>query len=214
MPQPKLLQSLSALCAIDENSRLSDVLPWMAPTRTSDPNGVGDTTPEIVHPLQAYWSMPSEVARVVGYFTRCSDRLPESSRDARLWCYGYDIDNMKALLDAASEAASLLHKQVKAARFKRPADAGSEPAVQLGFWQASEVQFYELLDKVVKTNLKNNAQLAPLYREWLLDIQCVALSQFDSWVLAVPAFPTHVGMNRASEAASLMEKDPDQVHQI
>jgi CRISPR system Cascade subunit CasA len=92
----------------------------------------------------------------------------------------------KALLDVASEAASLLHKQVKAAWFKRPADVGNEPAVQLGFWQASEAQFYELLDKVVKTDLKDNAQLAPLYRKWLLDVQGVALSQFDVWVLAAP----------------------------
>jgi CRISPR system Cascade subunit CasA len=282
----------------DENPKLSDVLPWMVPTRTSDPNGVGDTTPETVHPLQAYWSMPRrirldftdvsagvcdlcgepserlvhqyrtrnygvnytgawrhpltpysydpkgenvplpikgqkngigyrhwlgltlgnearqpEAARVVGYFTRCSDRLPVSARDARLWCYGYDMDNMKArcwydstlplhviapesvddlvrvvksLLDVANEAASLLHKQVKAAWFKRPADVGSEPAVQQGFWQASEAQFYELLDKLVKTDLKDNTQLAPLYRDWLLIVQGVALSQFDTWVLAVP----------------------------
>jgi len=282
----------------DENPKLSDVLPWMAPTRTSDPNGVGDTTPETVHPLQAYWSMPRrirldfvdvaagscdlcgessdrllhqyrtqnygvnytgvwlhpltpysydpkganvplpikgqkggigyrhwlgltlgneakqpEAARMVSYFVRCSDRLPTSARDARLWCYGYDMDNMKArcwydstlplhvippesvddlvrvvkvLLDVASEAASLLHKQVKAAWFKRPADVGNEPAVQLGFWQSSETQFYKLLDKVVKTDLKDNAQLAPLYREWLLAVQSVALSQFDLWVLSAP----------------------------
>jgi CRISPR system Cascade subunit CasA len=92
---------------------------------------------------------------------------------------------VKALLDVANEAASSLHKQVKAAWFKRPADEGSEPAVQLGFWQSSEAQFYELLDKVVKTDL-TDAQLAPLYREWLLVVQGVALSQFDVWVLAAP----------------------------
>ena len=282
----------------DENPKLSDVLPWMAPTRTSEPKSGVDTTPETVHPLQAYWSMPRrirldfadvavgvcdlcgepsdrllqqyrtrnygvnytgvwlhpltpysydpksenvplpikgqkggigyrhwlgltlgnearqpEAARVVGYFTRCSDHLPEAAREARLWCFGYDMDNMKArcwydstlplhavppesvddlvrvvkaLLDVASEAASLLHKQVKAAWFKRPADAGSEPEVQLSFWQASEAQFYELLDKVVKTNLKDDALLVPLYRAWLLAVQRVALTQFDIWVLSVP----------------------------
>lgn len=280
-----------------EYAKLSDVLPWMGPTRTSDPNGVGDTTPETVHPLQAYWSMPRrirldfmdvsagvcdlcgesgerlvqqyrtrnyginytgvwlhpltpysydpkganvplpikgqkggigyrhwlgltlgnearqpEAARVVSYFTRCN-HLPESAQDARLWCFGYDMDNMKArcwydstlplhmippesvddlarvvkaLLDVASEAASSLHKQVKAAWFKRPADVGNEPAVQLSFWQESEAKFYKVLDKVVKTALDEDAQLAPLYREWLLDVQRVALSQFDVWVLAVP----------------------------
>jgi len=288
----------------DENPRLSDVLPWMAPTRTSDHNGVGDTTPETVHPLQAYWSMPRrirldfshitagecdlcgeiceclvrqysarpngvhykgawlhpltpyrydpkgenfplsikgqmggigyrhwlgltlgndarqpEAARVVGYFTRYSDRLPEAARNSLLWCFGFDMESakarcwydsmlpmhvivpecvddlvrvVKALLDVVSDAADELHKQVIKAWFappKKGQTAGKrkeEPAVQLGFWQASEAPFYELLDKVVKVNLKDNALLAPLYREWLLVVQGVAMSQFDVWVLAVP----------------------------
>ncbi len=282
----------------EENPALSDVLPWMGPTRTSDPRGVGDTTPETVHSLQAYWSMPRRIrldfsdlvagvcdlcgeqnerlvhqyrtrnygvnytgawqhpltpyshdpkaenvplpikgqkggigyrhwlgltlgndtkqpaaARVVEFFVRSSHRLPASARDARLWCFGYDMDNMKArcwydstlplyavapelvddlvravkaLLDVASEAASLLHKQVKAAWFKRPADVGSEPSVQLGFWQASEAGFYLLLERVVKADLKDAAMLAPLYAEWLLTVRGLVLSQFDSWVLAAP----------------------------
>ncbi|QQN49911.1 type I-E CRISPR-associated protein Cse1/CasA [Stutzerimonas balearica] len=40
---------------------LSDVLPWLAPTRTSDDKGGTDTPPESVHPLQAYWSMPRRI---------------------------------------------------------------------------------------------------------------------------------------------------------
>jgi CRISPR system Cascade subunit CasA len=288
----------------DENPRLSDVLPWMAPTRTSDPKGVGDTTPETVHPLQAYWSMPRRIrldfadvaagvcdlcgepskrlvhryrthihgvnytgawlypltpysydpkgeqspwsikgekgrtgyqhwlgltmgndtkepaaAAVVAYFISCSDRLPVSARDAPLWCYGYDMDKMKArcwydstlpmhviapesvddlvhvvksLIDVASEAAELLHKQVIKAWFtppKKGQPAGKrkeEPAVQLGFWQASETQFYALLDKVAKADLKDNTQLAPLYGKWLRVVRDVAMSQFDAWVLAAP----------------------------
>jgi CRISPR system Cascade subunit CasA len=44
-----------------EDKAIPDVLPWMGPTRTSDPGGVGDTTPETVHKLQTYWSMPRRV---------------------------------------------------------------------------------------------------------------------------------------------------------
>lgn len=51
-----------------EVESIADVLPWMGPTRTSDAAGVGDTTPETAHPLQAYWSMPR---RIRLDFARC-----------------------------------------------------------------------------------------------------------------------------------------------
>lgn len=40
---------------------VSDVLPWLAPTRTSDDKGGKETRPEDVHPLQAYWSMSRRI---------------------------------------------------------------------------------------------------------------------------------------------------------
>lgn len=282
---------------------LGDVFPWMAPTRVSDPKGVGDTTPETVHPLQAYWSTPRRIrldfvdvasgicdlcgaqdkrlvcqyrtrnygvnytgawmhpltpyshdpkaenvplsikgqkggigyrdwlgltlgkddkqpaaAQVVASFNGFAHRLPADAQAARLWCFGYDMDNMKArcwydstlplhtvapelhrhliraveeLLDVATEAASLLHKQVKAAWFKRPGDVGSEPAVQLGFWQSSETKFYELLEKIVSADLQDVSALVPFYRNWLIYVRNLALQQFDDWVLAVPVEGTN-----------------------
>lgn len=44
-----------------EAESIADVLPWMGPTRTSQAGGAGDTTPETVHRLQAYWSIPQRI---------------------------------------------------------------------------------------------------------------------------------------------------------
>ena len=281
------------------NPRLSEVLPWMATTRTSEPGGVGDTTPETVHPLQAYWSTsrrirldfsegnagacdlcgkPAEklvrryrtknygvnytgtwlhplspynydpkaekpplsvkgqrggigyrhwlgltlgdeekmpdAAIVVKQFNWQLDRLPENARQMRLWCFGYDLDNMKArcwydsmlpvygfasdeqktafvnviahLLEVAEEAASLLNKYVKAAWFKRPGDAGSEPAVPQSFWQASETKFYQELERISRSNPSIDEEMIPFYREWLMSVRNIAAERFDNWVLAAP----------------------------
>jgi CRISPR system Cascade subunit CasA len=37
-----------------------DILPWLAPTRTSEKKD-GQTTPDLAHPLQAYWGMPRRI---------------------------------------------------------------------------------------------------------------------------------------------------------
>jgi CRISPR system Cascade subunit CasA len=150
-------------------------------------------------------------AQVVANYNRFAQRLPAAS----LWCFGYDMKSAKArcwydstlplythmvapelqrhlipaveeLLDVASEAASLLHKQVKAAWFTRPGDVGAEPAIQLGFWQSSETKFYELLERILDADLKDVSALVPFYRDWLTYVRNLALQQFDDWVLAVP----------------------------
>ncbi|MGB0128944.1 MAG: type I-E CRISPR-associated protein Cse1/CasA [Rhodocyclaceae bacterium] len=38
----------------------ADILPWLAPTRTSEKKG-GQTTPDQAHALQAYWGMPRRI---------------------------------------------------------------------------------------------------------------------------------------------------------
>lgn len=271
----------------------SDVLPWLAPTRTSDAQGIGDTPPETVHPLQVYWSMPrricldastaghgqcavcgvQDVRLIHHYRTRHGgtnytgawqhpltpysldakgekpplsikgrqagkgyrdwlglvlgndDHQPDAAKvvahftvrlkkpRARLWCFGYDMSNMKALcwydstlpvhtvpddlqrdfikcvkqlLDVANDTAIVLHKQVKAAWFRRPGDAGSEPAVPQSFWQGSEAAFYEQLEQLASLDFEREADLAGIYRRWLLRTRHLALTLFDQWVLAGP----------------------------
>lgn len=271
--------------------QLGDALPWMAPTRISEGAVAKDTTPETVHPLQAWWSMPRriridastvqehgqcalcgaqdvrlirhylhrrggtnytgawqhpltpyyldkkgekppisakghqagrgyrdwlglvlgnedhqpDVARVVGHFNG-HVRSPK----VRLWCFGYATSNMKALcwyetqlpvhavepdvikpftasvkqlLDAADEMARTLHKQVKAAWFKRPGDVGAEPAVPQSFWQNSESAFYAALDKLAAHDFDSSAPLAGIYEAWLRQAYGQVLSLFDHWAM-------------------------------
>ncbi len=147
-----------------------------------------------------------DAARVVSHF-QAKVRRPA----VRLWCFGYDMSNMKArcwydstlpvhvvddslrvafmkhvkaLIDVASDAAGSLHKQVKAARFRRPAEAGSEPAVYQSFWEKSEPDFYRVLEQLAHAELDSDAAIAPLYRDWLLRTRRIALELFEHWTLA------------------------------
>lgn len=272
---------------------LSDVLPWLAPTRTSDDKQGQDTPPESVHPLQAYWSMPRRirldaatldqgdcavcgarnVKRIRHYRTRHGgtnytgawthpltpysldpkgekpplsikgrqagrgyrdwlglvlgneDHQPDAAQvgrhftaklgkpSVRLWCFGFDMSNMKALcwydstlpvhgvapdlqrpfirsvkqvLDSANNMASVLHKQVKAAWFRRPGDAGQEPVVTQSFWQGSEAAFYQVLEQLSKLDFDSEVELATIYRAWLQATRRLVLSLFDHWVLSGP----------------------------
>ncbi len=272
---------------------LSDVLPWLARTRTSDDKGGQDTPPESVHPLQAYWSMPrrirldastvghgqcavcgaSDVRLIHHYRTRhggtnysgnwmhpltpysldakgekppisCKghqagrgyrdwlglvlgndEHQPDAAKvvahftsklnkpKARLWCFGFSMSNMKALcwydstlpvhavepdvqraftkavkrvLDSAESMASVLHRQVKAAWFRRPGDVGAEPAVLQSFWQGTETVFYHLLDELAVLDFDSEAALALVYRRWLLNTRRQVLALFDHWVLSGP----------------------------
>lgn len=273
--------------------RLSDVLPWMAPTRTSDDKGVGDTTPETVHPLQAYWSMPRRIrldttTRSPGDCSNCGatdaqqfrhyhtrhggtnytgnwthpltpysldpkgekppisikgrqasqgyqhwlglvlgneNHQPDAARVVahhtqrvrkplvRLWCFGYDMSNMKALcwydsslpvhalpaarqplfvrsvkelLDVASETARALHGAVKAAWFRRPGDVGQEPAITQSFWQGSEAAFYRSLERLAALDFDQPYELAMVYRDWLLETRRLAHRLFDQWAVSAP----------------------------
>ncbi|CBL44342.1 conserved hypothetical protein [gamma proteobacterium HdN1] len=290
----------------------SDVLPWLAATRTSDDKGGQETPPESVHPLQAYWSMPrrirldistahhgdcslcgaSDVRLFRHYYTRhggtnytgawthpltpyCldsngkkppisikgrqagrgyrdwlglvlgnDDHQPDAAKvvahftaklnkpAVRLWCFGYDMSNMKALcwydstlpvhaipadiqraftksvkqiLDSANDMATVLHKQVKAAWFRRPGDVGAEPAVQQSFWQGSEVTFYRVLNELSALDFEREADLALVYRSWLLDTRRQVLELFDHWVLSGPV--EDMDLQRVVKARADLAKD-------
>jgi len=310
----KLWLNVIPLDALDHPpvKELSDVLPWLAPTRTSDDKSGQDTPPESVHPLQAYWSMPrrirldastadqgecavcaaTDVRRIRHYRTRHGgtnytgawvhpltpysldakgEKPPISSKghqagrgyrdwlglvlgndthqpdaakvvshfttkvrspQVRLWCFGFSMSNMKSLcwydstlpvhviesdvlrpftktvkqlLDSAEEMASTLHRQVKAAWFRRPGDAGNEPAVPQSFWQGSEAIFYRLLDELAVLDFDSKAKLAPVYRRWLLETRRLMLDLFDHWVLSSPF--EHQDMQRVIKARAALTRD-------
>lgn len=55
--EPKLFKQSHG----SKHTQVSDIFPWMAPTRTSEARTGRETTPEDVHPLQMYWSMPRRI---------------------------------------------------------------------------------------------------------------------------------------------------------
>lgn len=292
--------------------QVGDVLPWMAPTRTSDGANAQDTTPESVHPLQAWWSMPrriridastiteagvcavcaAEGVRLIHHYHNRhggtnytgawlhpltpytldargekppisskghaasrgyrdwlglvlgnADHAPDAAKvvshfnahirrpAARLWCFGYAMSNMKALcwyesqlpvhavapevirpfaasvkqlLDAADVMAKVLHKQVRVAWFKRPADAGAEPAVAQSFWQDTETAFYAALNKLAAHDFDSSAPLARIYAEWLRQTYAQVLGLFDHWVLRGPV--EDLDMRRVTQARADLVK--------
>jgi len=95
----------------------------------------------------------------------------------RVWAFGYDMDNMKAmawyestypiypasntatsqafdvtvtaLIEASDLARAYLQKSVKAAWFRRPAEKkGDSSVIDLSFWRRTEQDFYSSLDEL------------------------------------------------------------------
>ncbi len=131
----------------------------------------------------------------------------------RLWCFGYSMSNMKALawyesmlpvhqvapdalrpfgvavkehLDLTEETANLLRRQVRAALFHRPSEVNFEPAVEQGFWQRSEGDFYSQLRQLSKLDFTHEDELLDILRRWLIVNRDLALELFDQWVQSMP----------------------------
>jgi CRISPR system Cascade subunit CasA len=113
---------------------------------------------------------------------------------ASLWCFGYDMDNMKArcwyesrfpvyylseiqrnnltnwateLINTAKETVKILREEVKSAWFNRPKDAkGDMTQIDAQFWQATETDFYRLLEQLAI--LPEDTRMAPseIYESW------------------------------------------------
>lgn len=151
---------------------------------------------------------------------------------ARLWCFGYDMDNMKArcwydhempllkldagqrenllfwtkeLLDATNDVSSLLRSQLKEAWFKRVKDVkGDMNAIVTEFWQQSEGRFYVLLERLSKLPADQRRAPPEIYKSWTETIQRLALDLFDSWVLESSA--EDLNMKRIIAARKELEK--------
>lgn len=153
-------------------------------------------------------------ALVVRRYSEQRARELRIQRSARLWCFGFDMDNMKArcwydhtfplfnldaaqrkklllwageLITAAQDVSSILRKQVKAAWFRRPEDAkGDMNAVVMDLWQQSEPTFYRLLEQLA--NMPGDQVNPPpaLYTTWRKALFRLSYKLFDSWVLEAP----------------------------
>lgn len=173
------------------------------------PGGIGYR-----HWLGLSWqdvSTGDRAALVVQLFNE--ERTHEISGDtlARLWSFGYDMDNMKArcwyestmpllfippenrdsilesialLVDTAKEAASLLRSSVKAAWFSRPKDVkGDMSMVDHGFWQDTESDFYRLSKQIIEQTTPDSILPPAAAEYWHSTLKSKSLIQFDRWAL-------------------------------
>lgn len=154
-------------------------------------------------------------AKIVRIYMAERSRALGSQRFARLWCFGYDMDNMKArcwydqtlplfslndgqrenlfhwandMINAASDVSDILRGQIKVAWFRQPGDAkGDTRFIAAAFWQRSESTFYDLLGMLAA--LPGDQRLAPpeIFDAWAKKILDLAYALFDEWVMAGPA---------------------------
>jgi len=136
---------------------------------------------------------------VVRFFNEERNYLIGEERAGSLWCFGFDMDNMKArcwydsrfpifnlnegqkknlidwageLIRSAKEVVGMLRKAVKSAWFRRPEDAkGSMSIIDAQFWQATESDFYQILD--ILAHLPGETRMAPadVYDAWFKVLQ-------------------------------------------
>jgi CRISPR system Cascade subunit CasA len=135
-----------------------------------------------------------KASKTVQFYNEQRGRSISDNGGAYLWCFGYDMDNMKArcwyesrfpvyyldrrqqdnlmawageLIHAAKEAVRMLRSEVKSAWFRRPEDAkGDMSQIDAQFWQATEPDFYQLLEQLAA--LPGDLRMAPneIYASW------------------------------------------------
>lgn len=151
----------------------------------------------------------AQTAKVIKSFVEKKKWLISNNR-YRIWCSGYDMDNMKArcwydqtmpiilvpadkqvlfiddiqkMVAAADTAANLLQNQVKAAWFKRPKDAkGDTSFIRASFWEDTETTFYTLAYKI-RDAIVTGAATVPILENWRKIIIDSAERLFDRFAL-------------------------------
>ncbi len=146
-------------------------------------------------------------AETVRYFLTKRMRRLKSDRHCRIWAFGFDMDNMKArcwydarmplydfepsirealkklvsqAVDAASEMAANLRKEIKNARYKRPKDIkGDWSFIDIEFWQATETGFYRCLREGIAA-LQKKEDLQEVKKQFHSIVRRAAMSIFDS----------------------------------
>ena len=133
---------------------------------------------------------------------------------ARIWAFGYDMDNMKArcwydavmplypvadacrgdfkslvtdFVEAAGEMGANLRQEVKKAWYKRPMDVRGDWAfIDLEFWQSTEPVFYELIESGLRA-IQNNEPQQEVRTAWHSALRRTAMDLFDRFALSGPA---------------------------
>ncbi|MBX3639339.1 MAG: type I-E CRISPR-associated protein Cse1/CasA [Nitrosomonas sp.] len=165
-------------------------------------------------------------AQIVQFYNTERGRRLIDRGGAALWCFGYDMDNMKArcwyearfpvfylalqqrqnlidwageLIDAARETVKILRGQVKVAWFRRPGDVkGDMGQIDTQFWQATEADFYRLLDQLAKLPGDTRMVPADISESWFETLKYKMLQVFDNATLT--AAPEDLDLKRIVNA--------------
>lgn len=150
-------------------------------------------------------------AMAVQDFFKSKARELDSGKQLSLWCFGYDMDNMKArcwyehilpvfhleseqivnlqawvqtLLTCAKDTAPLIRKYVKEAWYRRPEDAtGDVGFIDTEFWQATENDFYRLLAQLAALPADIDRAPPEIYGHWCAVLYNTMLALFDQFTL-------------------------------
>ncbi len=167
-----------------------------------------------------------KASQTVQFYNEERGRNIQDSGPAALWCFGYDMDNMKArcwyearfpvyylnekqrnnlmdwageLINAAKEIVKMLRNAVKSAWFRRPKDAkGDMSQIDAQFWQVTETNFYRLLERLEK--LPGDTRMAPseIYASWVETLRTKMIEVFEAATLT--AAPQDLDLKRIVNA--------------
>ena len=170
---------------------------WDVLTLTGSPDG-GKTQQMCANVVRSFNSLVND------------DILEDVTAQARLWIFGYDMDNMKArgwysetmplyqvpsakqqhILDhikvlqtIANDALWHCRSQMKAAWFDKPGDAkGDFSFIDTAFWQQTQSAFFAAVQQLMSSDSLYLTSMEA--KQWLFTLRNVALSLFDEYALS------------------------------
>ena len=154
------------------------------------------------------------------------------THSASLWCFGYDMDNMKArcwyesyfpvfyldakqrnnlmewgaeFINSAREVVKLLRAQVKEAWFRRPKDVkGDMSHIDMQFWQATEANFYKILEQLASLPGETGMAPAEFYQVWFKALERQVFQVFETATLE--STPEDLDLKRIISAQNELRK--------
>jgi len=172
-----------------------------------------------------------KAAEIVQFFNHERGRELHSAM-ASIWCFGYDMDNMKArcwyesrfpvfylseqqqnnlmhwaaeLINAAREVVKMLRTQIKEAWFKRPKDAkGDMSVIDRQFWENTEADFFRLLEQLARLPEDTGKAPPEIYQNWFNTLQRTVFKIFENATLA--SIPENLDLKRIVEAKNGLRK--------
>jgi len=176
--------------------------------------------------------MGDKAATIVQVFNDERGRSLFNGHSASLWCFGYDMDNMKArcwydsrfpifslndkqrlnlidwageLIRAAREVVKILRNEIKSAWFRRPGDAkGDMRIIDKQFWEKTEPDFYQLLYKLAKLPVETRMAPSEIYLSWFQILEKSVFEIFEKATLE--STPEDLDLKRIISAQQTLKK--------